>query len=362
MMTLSQTGAASRFLARAVAHLRDRGRASAEARLGLALLADRLGHERLARDLVVSMPHITVDSAPTRVVDVTAASALVASVRAAWLHRELGRRTGAAYRPAGRELVDALRVAHGTLAAARHVDLINGAGGVALMLWQALDPSGRANVAPSLVDTVLQMFALPPDGLFHGNAGGLALLDRMRRTGASTGPAGHRAEQIVASLVAGAANRPNDVRGMGGGALCLGLPGTIVGLGRAADAAALADAGEAVAATLTAQLSHTSTASTDPTVCHGVAGPVLAVALAPVWRGILGPHRLHMLQATIGRHLDATDPFDTFTTSLTTAVLSGPLGVALALVETARQTDDPPWWTDAFGLPAAADVCAGTTR
>ncbi|MEV6520048.1 hypothetical protein AB0M37_30125 [Micromonospora chalcea] len=338
---MSDPQAAGRLLAKLVVELRERGGAPAATLAGIALLAQRLHR----RPLAAGLTRVALGAGPT------------ADDRTAWLLHRLAREclgdepddprlVAAAHRNA----VAALRAQYRSDLEAGNVDLINGAGGAGMRLWDVADDELRGSMAASLADVARRIAARPSNGLYHGRPGNL-LLRRMLADVAD--------EQAAATTVVGDLLRLTPAAldtgelGVGGVTLCSGLPGTAVALGPDVDAALAVSVTQAPVTTPT--LARLATLVADPgsdeTLCHGLAGVALAARLAPLWAGLVPDDLRVRLTARLVAYLDRTDDGGlnaVFGMPLAHALLSGPLGVALALVEATEPT--PPWWGAVLSL------------
>ncbi|MFV2116765.1 hypothetical protein ACFHW0_31185 [Micromonospora sp. LOL_025] len=342
---MSDVDAAHRFLARLMGQLKQRGRAPAGTLAACALLASRLGH----RPLAVSLVRLALRGETT------------ADHRAAWLlHRLVGEclpespdraeilaRTR---REATVRLVEQYR----RLTADGDVDPINGAGGVAMALWDVADGSTRHQFAPDVARTATTIVHRPRNDVYHGRSGGILLL---RMLGARYGldPALTTAVDTVVGEYAtlDPATLDTGLLGVGGVTLCSGQPGMLTALGPDADPAVLA---RIVGAPITRASLHRldgllADENADIGFCHGLAGVGLGIRLAPSWQDLVGPDRADRLTARLAGHLDRTDDAAVATVlamPVVHSVLTGPLGVALALAETRAST--PPWWAVGVSL------------
>ncbi|MEU9510051.1 hypothetical protein AB0D32_27650 [Micromonospora sp. NPDC048170] len=375
---MPDTDAAANLLARLVAAVRHRRRAPASALAGIALLALRLDRQPLA----AALTRVALGGGP------------VADDRTAWLLCRLAEYCLSAA-PDDRALVAAARrkavaVLHEQYRfdlAADHVDLINGAGGVGMRLWDVADDALRRAVAPSLAEAANQIARQPTNGLYHGRSGAL-LLRRMLHTVPTADTAS--AAPAVADTAGGTTPGPTAARrdtgdavvvddlarltpaaldtgelGIGGVTLCYGLPGMAVALGPDVDPrlAAAVEGTPVAAASLTRLAALVADPDSDETLCHGLAGVGLAMRLAPLWRRIVPDDLRTRLTDRLVAHLDRADDeqvYATFDVPSVHAMLSGPLGVALALAETANPT--PPWWGAGLSLGDGTPTVAGGGR
>ncbi|MEU6077254.1 hypothetical protein [Micromonospora sp. NPDC047074] len=371
------------MLARLVGAVRQRGRAPAPALAGVALLARRLDR----RPLAAALTRVALGGGP------------VADERTAWLLCRLADdcltaapEDRALAAVARRDAVAALREQYRYDLAADHVDLINGAGGVGMRLWDVADDALRRAVAPSLAGVARDLTRQPTNGLYHGRGGAL-LLRRMLAAAAPAGPAaapsGVAAGPGVIRPDTGAADGGpvgdppglapvvDDLArltpaaldtgelGVGGVTLCYGLPGIAVALGPEVDPdlSAEVDRAPVAAASLTRLADLLADPGSDETLCHGLAGVGLAMKLAPLWHRMVPDDLRTRLAGRLVGHLDRADDAQVgsvFDVPLVHAVLSGPLGVALALAETANPT--PPWWGAGMSLGDGTPTVAGGGR
>ncbi|WP_229399254.1 hypothetical protein [Micromonospora okii] len=352
---MPEVDAARRLLRRLVEHLRHRGGATVDALAALALLASRLDH----RPLAGSLTRLALRGEP------------VSDHRVTWLLRRLAEEcdaaaadhseTPAATGPAAAEV---LAAQHRRFVDADELDPINGAVGIGIMLWDVADPEARHELATALTQASLGILRAPSNGLYHGRGGGILSLrmlgHRYGRDRELTGP--------VDALVRDVQRlEPTELDtgglGVGGVTLCAGLPGLLAALGPDADPAVLA---RMVRAPITpASLRRLDDllvdGTADTTFCHGLAGLSLAMRLSPCWAGLVGAERSGALAARLSAHLDRVDGqavADVFDTPYVLSVLSGPVGVALALAETATGT--PPWWGIGVSLGDGTPAVAGT--
>ncbi|WP_433346902.1 hypothetical protein [Micromonospora sp. CA-111912] len=352
---MPEVDAARRLLRRLMAHLRQRGNATVDALAALALLASRLDH----RPLAVSLTQLALRGEPVsdhrvtwllhRLVDECLASAAG--------HLDVPASTG----PAAAEVLTAQ---YRRFVEAGELDPINGAGGIGITLWDVAGPAARDELVPALTRTALGILRTPSNGVYHGRSGGILLLRmlgrRYGRDGVLTGPVDalvRDIERLEPAVL--------DTGGLGAGGvtLCSGLPGMLAALGPDAEPAVLE---RMVRAPITQaslrrldELLVDETA--DVTFCHGLAGLSLAIRLSPCWAGLVGADRASALAARLSAHLDRVDEqavADAFDTPYVHSVLSGPVGVALALAETV--TDTPPWWGSGVSLGDGTSAVAGT--
>ncbi|MFI6785096.1 hypothetical protein [Micromonospora sp. NPDC050276] len=336
---MAEADAARRLLRRLVAELRQRGHASPEAVAALALLASRLGQRALAASLT----------------ELAVRGGQVPDFRVNWLrHRLVGEcfSSGPGHTERlTRTRADAVEVGDVFY---RHylddgdVDLINGAGGVGMMLWDLADETARASLARSLIQVALSSMEQESHGLYHGRSGGILLLRMLgrrygqdRRMTAAVDALVRHLEQLTPAVL------DRGWLGVGGVTMCYGQPGMLTALGPEVDPEVLTGFSNATITGPAVQRLDELLANpgSDVTVCHGLAGLSLATRLAPGWRELVGPDRRARLAARLARHLDQTDD-QTVTAILDTplklSLIEGTLGVALALAET--ETTSRPWW------------------
>ncbi|MEE6261312.1 glycoside hydrolase family protein [Plantactinospora sonchi] len=336
---MAESDAARRLLRRLVAELRQRGHASPEALTALALLASRLGQQGLAASLT----------------ELAFRGGQVPDFRVSWLrHRLVGEclppGPGQAERLV-RGRAEAVEVAD---AFYRHYlengdhDLINGAGGVAMILWDLADEPARARTAPSVAEIAMSIMEQGSPGLYHGRSGGILLLRMLGRRYGQDRPMTTAVDALIRDLE----RLTPDVLdrgwlGVGGVTMCYGQPGMLTALGPGVDQGVLAGLIDAPITGPAVQRLDELLADpgSDVTVCHGLAGLSLATRLAPGWRDLVGPGRRARLAARLARHLDRTDDRTVtavFDTPLKMSLIEGTLGVALALAET--EATSRPWW------------------
>ncbi|WP_174533113.1 hypothetical protein [Micromonospora chalcea] len=338
--------AARRLLRRSVAHLRVRGRASAEALAALALLAARLDH----RSLAASLTRVALrDQAPD-------------DYRTAWLlHRLAGHCLAGSEDHAallartGERAIEVLLARYRYTTAAGDVDPINGAGSAAMALWEVAGEATRDELLPSLRETARAIVRRPRNDLYHGRSGGILLLRMLgRRYGRD--PVTTTAVDAVAReyRLLDPAVVDTGILGTGGVTLCSGPAGMLAALGPQADPAVLAAFVDApVTRACLDRLDHLLADETaDVTLCHGLGGISLGARLSPCWRELVGPRRQARLTERLATYLDQVDEQEVlavFDTPFARSVLEHPYGVALALAETANST--PLWWAAAVSLP-----------
>lgn len=352
---MPEVDAARRFLRRLVDELRRRDRASPEGLAAAALLASRLGH----RSLAASLTRLALRGRPTP------------DQRIAWLlHRlvadclaESPEHAGDLART-GKEAAATLTTAYHITVEAGDLDLINGAGGIGMALWDVLDAAERVPFASALTRTARALLDQPGSGLYHGRAGGVLLSRMLGREYGQDPTVTTAVDALVREFegLATAALDP-DVLRAGWVALCAGQPGILAALGPTADPAVLARfAAVPIASKSLDWLDQLlADATADVTVCHGLAGLSLATRLAPAWREVVGPDRAARLAARLAAHLDQVDDLamaGVVDGPFVMSVVEGALGVALALAETVTTT--LPWWGIAVSLGDGTPVVAGT--
>lgn len=354
---MPETDAAHRLLTRLMTRLRERRRAPAGTLAVLALLAARLGHPRPAASL-------------TRL---ALGGGRITDYRVSWLLYRLARECPAdagdgraGVRVPGRhETAATLAAQYRLFTGAAKVDLLNGAGGAGMALWDLAGEPVRDEITPSLRATAGAILRRTSNGLYHGRAGGILLL---RMTGCRCGEDPAQAEAIDALVRdverLDAAALDTGELGIGGVTLCYGIPGMLAALGPAADPDVLARISRApvTRASLARLDGHLAGETADAIVCHGLAGAGLAGRLSPCWRDLMGPDRTARVAARLAGWLDrvgdeAVDAV--FGTSIGSSVLEGPIGVALVLAETTTTT--PPWWGIGVSLGDGTSAVAGRT-
>ncbi|WP_422772982.1 hypothetical protein ACN28C_08515 [Plantactinospora sp. WMMC1484] len=336
---MAEADAARRLLRRLVVELRQRGHASPEAMAALALLASRLGQRALAASLT----------------ELAVRGGQVPDFRVGWLRHRLvgeclppgpGHATWlAGTRAEAVELGDAFYRYH---LDDGDVDLINGAGGVGMALWDLADEAARASLVQSLTQVALAISAQESHGLYHGRSGGILLLRMLGRRYGQDRPMTAAVDALVRHLE----QLPPDVLdrgwlGVGGVTMCYGQPGMLTALGPEVDPGVLAGfINASITGPAVQRLDELlADPGSDVTVCHGLAGLSLVTKLAPGWRELVGPDRRARLAARLAGHLDETDDRTVtavFDTPLKLSLIEGTLGVALALAET--ETTSRPWW------------------
>ncbi|MEO3743673.1 hypothetical protein [Plantactinospora sp. B5E13] len=336
---MAESDAARRLLRRLVAELRQRGHASPEAMAALALLASRLGQRTLAASLT----------------ELAVRGGQVPDFRVGWLrHRLVGEclspGPGHAERLARTraEAVDVVDAFYRHYLENGDLDLINGAGGVAMTRWDLADEATRARMARSLAQIAMSVMEQESYGLYHGRSGGILLLRMLGRRYGQDRPMTTAVDALVRHLE----RLTPDVLdrgwlGVGGVTMCYGQPGMLTALGPEVDPGVLA--GIVSAAITGPAVQRLDELLADPdadvTVCHGLAGLSLATRLAPGWWDLVGPGRRSRLATRLARHLDQTDDRTVtavLDTPLKLSLIEGTLGVALALAET--ETTSRPWW------------------
>jgi hypothetical protein len=325
---MSEAAAADRLLVRLIQQLQRRGKAPADALVGTALLAQRLGRRPLAGRLLTAAGRGSPES----------------DELTSWLMHYVGRACADGDEPALSQTVTTLRDCFDRLVRADEVDLISGACGLGFMLWDLLDEGEQIAFAPALLSCSRRAMRLPDPGLFHGRGGGLLVY--------RTVSAGMIDADVVAAYPGEIPVPDPGADGLESGwvALCVGLPGILAALGDSPAATPLAALFPAARALLSELIGDPAA---DPTICHGLAGALLVAQQVPAWRNALGPELIGGLVAGLARHLDRLDDTAvavTFDTPLVDSLLSGPLGVALALAET--DMVDSPSWSRCLGLPA----------
>ncbi|WP_327041310.1 hypothetical protein OG400_29380 [Micromonospora ureilytica] len=336
---MAEADAARRLLRRLVAELRQRGHASPEAVAALALLASRLGQQPLAASLT----------------ELAVRGGQVPDFRVNWLrHRLVGECLSAGPGQAERSVRTRAEAVEAGDAFYRHylddgdVDLINGAGGVGMMLWDLADEAARARLARSLIQVALSSMEQKSHGLYHGRGGGILLLRMLgrrygqdRRMTAAVDALVRHLEQLTPAVL------DRGWLGVGGVTMCYGQPGMLTALGPEVDPEVLTGfINASITGPAVQRLDELlADPGSDVTLCHGLAGLSLATRLAPGWRELVGPDRRARLAARLARHLNQTDD-QTVTavldTPLKVSLIEGTLGVALALAET--ETTSRPWW------------------
>ncbi|BCJ69565.1 hypothetical protein [Polymorphospora rubra] len=351
---MAEADAARRLLRRLVAELRRRGHASPEAVAALALLASRLGQQALAASLT----------------ELAVRGGQVPDFRVGWLrHRLVGEclppgpghaETLARTRA---EAVEVLDASYRCYVETGDVDLINGAGGVGMTLWDLADEPARARMAQPITRIARSIMEQDSPGLYHGRSGGILLLRMLdRRYGqdrlmtAAVDALVLHLEQLTPAVLDGG------WLGIGGVTMCYGQPGMLTALGPEVDPVVLAGfVDAAVTGPALDRLDELlGDVGADVTLCHGLAGLSLVTKLAPGWRELVGPDRRTRLAARLARHLDQTGDqvvAAIFDTPFLLSVLEGTLGMALALAET--ETTSRPWWGVCVSLGDGSAAVAG---
>ncbi|WBB51945.1 hypothetical protein [Verrucosispora sp. WMMD573] len=352
---MAEADAARRLLRRLVVELRRRGHVSSEAATALALLASRLGQRGLAASLT----------------ELAVRGGQVPDFRISWLrHRLVGEclpvgpghaETLARTRAQAVEMLDAFYRHH---VEAADADLVNGAGGVVMSLWDLADEPTRARLAQPITGIALSIMEQDSPGLYHGRSGGILLLRMLGRrygedrlvTAAVDALLRHLEQLSPASLDRG-------WLGVGGVTMCYGQPGMLTALGPEVDPLVLArfvDA--AITGPALARLDGLlADAGADISVCHGLAGLSLVTRFAPGWRELVGPDRRARLAARLAHHLDQADDQAVaaiFDTPFLLSVIEGTLGAALALAEC--ETTSRPWWGVCVSLGDGSAAVAGS--
>ncbi|MDG4796327.1 hypothetical protein [Micromonospora sp. WMMD1082] len=351
---MAEADAARRLLRRLVTELRQRGHASLEAVAALALLASRLGQQALA----ASLTELAVRGGPAP------------DFRVSWLRHRLvaeclspGPDHAETLAWTRAEAVDVATAFYRHYTEAGDLDLINGAGGVGMTLWDLADEAARARMTPSLTQIALSLGELESHGLYHGRSGGILLLRMLGHrygqdpsvTAAVDALVRHVAQQDAAVLDSG-------WWGVSGVTMCYGQPGMLTALGPEVDPDVLAGlVNAAITGPALARLDGLLAApGSDLTVCHGLAGLSLVTTLAPGWRELVGPDRQVRLAARLAHHLDQIDDQAVgavFDTPFKLSVIEGTLGVALALAE--AETTSWPWWGVCVSLGDGSAAVAG---
>jgi hypothetical protein len=350
---MHEVDAARRLLRRLIDELRRRGSAPPEPVVACALLASRLGH----REMASSLTRLALRGRP------------LPDYRVVWLLHRLSEEcsTGnsedvATWNPSDIAAIEALRLWYQEFLRIGDIDPINGATGVGLALWDLADSGARAELRPSLEKCAVDVLRWRKYGLYHGRSGGILVL---RMLGRAPGRDPDLTMAVDALLEEIERLRPAALDtgqlGRGGIALCTGLPGFLTALGTDTDPGAL----ERVTAAVITEASLerldrlAGDDDADTTLCHGLAGAVLATRLSACWHDLVGTDRAIRLTTRLAEHLDRAGDEAveaTFDGPFMLSVLEGPLGVALALAETA--TASPPWWgigmTLGDGTPAVA--------
>ncbi|MGI5215312.1 hypothetical protein [Plantactinospora sp. CA-290183] len=261
------------------------------------------------------------------------------------------------------EAVEVLDAFYRHYVEAGNVDLVNGAGGVGMTLWDLADEPARARMAQSITQVALSIMEQESHGLYHGRSGGILLLRMLdRRYGqdrlvtAAVDALVLHLEQLTPAVL------DRGWLGVGGVTMCYGQPGMLTALGPEVDPVVLA--GLVNAAITGAALDRLddllADIGSDVTVCHGLAGLSLVTKLAPAWRELVGPDRRDRLAVRLARHLDQIDDQAVaaiFDTPFVLSVLEGTLGMALALAET--ETTSRPWWGVCLSLSDGSAAVAG---
>ncbi|MFD0853717.1 hypothetical protein ACFQ07_15880, partial [Actinomadura adrarensis] len=187
--------------------------------------------------------------------------------------------------------IEALRLWYQEFLRIGDIDPINGATGVGLALWDLADSEARAELRPSLEKCAVDVLRLKEHGLYHGRSGGILVL---RMLGRAHGRDPEFTMAVDALLEEIERLRPAALDtgqlGKGGVALCMGLPGFLTALGADIDPGSLE---RITAATITgASLERLERLvdddDADTTLCHGLAGAVLATRLSPSWHDLVG--------------------------------------------------------------------------
>ncbi|TCB96734.1 hypothetical protein E0H26_13980 [Micromonospora zingiberis] len=351
---MAEADAARRLLRRLVAELRRRGHASPTAAAALALLASRLGHQALAASLT----------------ELALRGGQVPDFRVGWLrHRLVGEclspgpghaETLARTRAEADEVLDAF---YRYYVEAGDVDLINGAGGVGMALWDLADEAARARMTQPITEIARCIMEQDSPGLYHGRSGGILLLRMLDRRYGQDQLTTAAVDALVRHLAQLTPAAPDTGwLGMGGVGLCYGQPGMLTALGPEVDPAVLARFVDAAVTdpALDRLDDLLGDVDADLTVCHGLAGLSLVTKLAPGWRELIGPDRRTRLAVRLAHHLDQTSDqaiAAIFDTPFLLSVLEGTLGMALTLAET--ETTSRPWWGVCVSLGDGSAAVAG---
>ncbi|MBQ1023988.1 hypothetical protein [Micromonospora sp. C95] len=354
---MAEADAARRLLRRLVAELRQRGHASPEAATALALLACRLGQASLAASLT----------------ELAVRGGQVLDFRISWLrHRLAGEclppgpghaETLARTRAEAMEVLDAFYRHH---LEAGDVDLINGAGGVGMTLWDLADEPARARLAQPITRIALSILEQRSYGLYHGRSGGILLLRMLGRRYGEDRQVTAAVDALLRHLEGlTPAVLDRDWLGVGGVTMCYGQPGMLTALGPEVDPLVLARFVDAAitgpALARLDELLADADADADVSVCHGLAGLSLVTRFAPGWRELVGPDRRARLAARLAHHLDQADDQAVaaiFDTPFLLSVIEGTLGTALALAEC--ETTSRPWWGICVSLGDGSAAVAGS--